>query len=375
MCVIIERTQIVVTVLLVIVVLAAGCVPLPPPPAPEPTATVEVPTPALPPPPPPPPTAVPGLAPEQLMNGVYLSEFVPDGKVTLTAGKFETSTGPAPMQKITVVLMEPMASGDLDGDGMADAAVILSTNTGGTGAFRDLHAVLNRDGQPVHAAAIPLGDRVQIKTLTIQHGAIVVDMLTHGPKDGLCCPTMAVVHTYRLEGNSLVLRPVAQRPTIRLAATVPVSPTLAVSPAITITPTAIITPTIVITPTRSITPTVAITPTIVITPTRSITPTILITSPREGETVASGAVVSGTVAPTPAGQTVGYQVVAGSSGQVIGSGTLPVKGEVGQKGTFAAPIQFRRGQEQAGRLEVMVLDPATGKPLARAVVNVRLADK
>jgi hypothetical protein len=66
-----------------------------------------------------------------------------------------------------------------------------------------------------------LGDRVQIKSLTIQSGAIIVDLMTHGPKDSLCCPTMEVVRTYLLQGKSLFLNSNVQRPTIHLATATP----------------------------------------------------------------------------------------------------------------------------------------------------------
>lgn len=168
--------------------------------------------------------APPSLTLEQLQNGVYLSDLVQDGKVTLTNGRFK---GPVAGTKFkaTVTLAPQIASGDLNGDGLFDAAVILATNTGGTGIFRDLHAVLNQQGQAVDAAAIVLGDRVQIKSLAIQEGEIVVDMMTHGPKDALCCPTVEVVQTYKLQGNNLVLLSVVQKPTIQLAATAVISPT------------------------------------------------------------------------------------------------------------------------------------------------------
>lgn len=168
--------------------------------------------------------APPSLTLEQLQNGTYLSDLVQGGKVTLTDGRFE---GPIAGTKFkaTVTLSPQIASGDLNGDGLFDAAVILATNTGGTGIFRDLHAMLNREGQAVDVAAIVLGDRVQIKSLAIQEGEIVVDMMMHGPKDGLCCPTVEVVQTYKLQGHNLILLSVVQKPTIRLAATAVASPT------------------------------------------------------------------------------------------------------------------------------------------------------
>ncbi|MCX7669319.1 MAG: hypothetical protein N2439_04525 [Anaerolineae bacterium] len=204
----------------VIVLLVASACVLPPPPV-EPTAAVEAPT-------APPPTvpAPPALTLDQLQNGVYRVDAAPGGKVTLANGRFETATGAGATQKITVALAEQIASGDLNGDGLFDAAVILATNTGGTGVFKDLHVVLNRAGQAVDAAAMPLGDRVQIKALTIQDNRIVVDLVTHGPKDPSCCPTVEVVQTYQLQGEALVLLSIVQKPTIRLEATTAVSPTL-----------------------------------------------------------------------------------------------------------------------------------------------------
>lgn len=205
--------------MLVSAFVCAACV-LPPLPE-EPTVVAETPT-------VPAPTVapLPSLTLDQLQNGVYLVDVAPTGKVTLVNGRFEAATGAGTTQKITVALAEQIASGDLNGDGRLDAAVILATNTGGTGVFKDLHVVLNREGQAVDVAAMPLGDRVQIKALTIQDDMIVVDMITHGPKDALCCPTVQVVQTYRLQGEALVLLSIVQKPSIRLEATTVVSPAL-----------------------------------------------------------------------------------------------------------------------------------------------------
>jgi heat shock protein HslJ len=49
-----------------------------------------------------------------------------------------------------------------------------------------------------------LGDRVQINTLSVEDGEIVVDMTMHGPEDPMCCPTQQVVQTYELRDNGLV---------------------------------------------------------------------------------------------------------------------------------------------------------------------------
>ena len=54
-------------------------------------------------------------------------------------------------------MMDLVAFGDLDGDGIWDAAVVLEANGGGSGTFRSLEAVVNEDGAPVHVASRPAG--------------------------------------------------------------------------------------------------------------------------------------------------------------------------------------------------------------------------
>jgi hypothetical protein len=105
----------------------------------------------------------------------------------------------------TVTLMNYVAAGDLTGDGTPEVAVVLATSTGGTGVFRDLAVVEVQNGKPVNVAVTPLGDRVKIKSLTIQNGAVVVDMLTQGPHDPMVNPTQEIVQTYKLQGDQLVL--------------------------------------------------------------------------------------------------------------------------------------------------------------------------
>ena len=51
---------------------------------------------------------------------------------------------------------------------------------------------------------LAVGDRVQIKGLSVAGNEIVVEMVTHGPDDAMCCPTQDTVQTYALEGQELV---------------------------------------------------------------------------------------------------------------------------------------------------------------------------
>jgi hypothetical protein len=143
------------------------------------------------------------LTEESLKNAEYQGIY-PDA-VKLTEGQYEGQPfveGGA--SRPTVVFTEPFALGDLDGDGVEDAAVLLVEDSGGSGSFVYLAAVLNRDGQPENVATTLLGDRAQVEELSIDSGQIGVKMLTHGPDDPMCCPSQESQATYTLEGSELV---------------------------------------------------------------------------------------------------------------------------------------------------------------------------
>ena len=67
-----------------------------------------------------------------------------------------------------------------------------------------LCAVINDQGQPKNVGRTDLGDRVKINSLNIQAGKIIIDMVTHGPNDPACCPTVKSIATYVLVGDKLV---------------------------------------------------------------------------------------------------------------------------------------------------------------------------
>jgi heat shock protein HslJ len=189
---------------LLILVAVTACAAPSPTATPEPTAT-PVPTDTPVPLPTATSTPVPSLTLEMLQNATYPSEWEKSGTITLTDGRYEGEPfveGGA--SRLVVTLIEPVAFGDLDDDGVDDAAVILAANAGGSGTFISLEAVRNEGGEPVHLASYPLGDRVRIESLAIEGGQIVLEMITHGPNDPMCCPTQQVVRTYALRGGELV---------------------------------------------------------------------------------------------------------------------------------------------------------------------------
>jgi heat shock protein HslJ len=187
--------------------------------APTPTVTTEPTVPPVPTDTPvPPPTATPTSVPptltptpvtpltlEMLQNTTYPSEWEESGTITLTDGRYEGEPFvEGGVSRLVVTLIEPVAFGDLDDDGVEDAAVILASNAGGSGTFIDLTAVLNQHGMPKPVATTSLGDRARIQSMTIESGQIVLEMITQGPDDPMCCPTQQVVETYALRRDELV---------------------------------------------------------------------------------------------------------------------------------------------------------------------------
>jgi heat shock protein HslJ len=146
----------------------------------------------------------PALAVEALANATYQSQYTKSGEATLVDGEYREQAAPGSATETVVMLTEHMAVVELE-DGQPAAAVILVTDPGGSGTFYDLHVLIASDGEPTDIATAFLGDRVQIDSLSVnEDGVIAVDMITHGPDDPLCCPTLHVLQTYVVQRGELV---------------------------------------------------------------------------------------------------------------------------------------------------------------------------
>lgn len=123
----------------------------------------------------------------------------------LKDGEYVAGTDSGGAEYARLSLLDLFAFGDLNQDGVKDAAVLISQNFGGTGVFVSVNAVLNEAGQPRHAATYWVDDRPQIKALEIRDGGIFLDAVVHSFDDPACCPELAVTRTLILEGASLTL--------------------------------------------------------------------------------------------------------------------------------------------------------------------------
>jgi len=154
--------------------------------------------------PPPVATAQPartGLTDERLMNAEYLSPLL-QVPVSLVDGAY---SGRVDGMEHHVAVLPGIQYGDLNGDGIEDAALILSEDTGGSGVFTSLVVVFSREGQFAQAPGVMIDDRPVIKELAIADGVVRLKALVHAPNDPAIDPTTSMNGEYSLLSRRVVL--------------------------------------------------------------------------------------------------------------------------------------------------------------------------
>ncbi len=129
-----------------------------------------------------------------------------DKTVKLADGKYTAGSG---QDYISAQMLTPLAFGDVNGDGIDDAVVLIAENGGGSGTFVSLVVMGNQGGQPVQTSATLIDDRPVINGLKIDQGKIILDAVIHGDQDPMCCPSLPVSETFRLTNGVLLLRRLA----------------------------------------------------------------------------------------------------------------------------------------------------------------------
>jgi len=131
-------------------------------------------------------------------TGIY------DQAVKLSAGEYVGQPFEEGGASLPTVTLQGVTAGDLNQDGLDDAVVLLAENSGGSGTFIYLAAVLNNNGDLLNTSTISLGDRVRVQSIQVVDGKILVSLLAHAPEDPLCCPTQKVEKTYLVDTGQLI---------------------------------------------------------------------------------------------------------------------------------------------------------------------------
>lgn len=148
------------------------------------------------------PSPPPIITLQELQSANFPADLLDRALVRLDQGRFppaDSSGEPI----ATLDLAEPVAIA-APGPGVARAAVVVRESGGGTGMFSWLHLLERREGPPRVVASAYLGDRVDLVSLQLSGDTVTVRLVTQGPTDPLCCPTMEVVKRFVREGAELV---------------------------------------------------------------------------------------------------------------------------------------------------------------------------
>ena len=128
--------------------------------------------------------------PVTLRNGAYTGEpFVPGGVS-------------APNVRL---ISDQFLIADFDDDGIEDAAVLLTENSGGSGTHIYLAIVTDTGGTLSNVATQDLGDRVRIGSITSRKSTLLLDMVVAGPGEPMCCPAARVRNAYSYRNGELML--------------------------------------------------------------------------------------------------------------------------------------------------------------------------
>lgn len=133
---------------------------------------------------------------ERLSNLTYQLEILDSMSVQLSDGVYEDEPN-----RISVFWSDTYALGALQGE--PAAAVILTANTGGSGIFSMLALVQEQDGELVNVASTLVGDRVRFNSITMVDDLIVLDFVTQGPDEPLCCATQRTLARFALQDGQL----------------------------------------------------------------------------------------------------------------------------------------------------------------------------
>lgn len=94
--------------------------------------------------------------------------------ITLKNGVSEIPAAPGSASKITTRYFGNSVKGDFDGDGTGDVAFLVTQDTGGSGTFYYVTALLNTKNGKVGVPAILLGDRIAPQSTSLENGNIIV---------------------------------------------------------------------------------------------------------------------------------------------------------------------------------------------------------
>jgi heat shock protein HslJ len=126
--------------------------------------------------------------------------------ITLENGRWEGEpSAPDSASRPVVSLVGDFSLfGDLNGDGVDEATVLLSSTDGGSGSFLHLGVMARQGHEVVNLATALLGDRVMVRSGSVAGGVLSLHVVQHGETDPACCPGELFTRSWQLTGDELV---------------------------------------------------------------------------------------------------------------------------------------------------------------------------
>lgn len=141
---------------------------------------------------------------EEIKNRVENTTYqIGKDLITLKDGVSETQLPNSSAIVKTRIFGEPVY-GDLNGDGIDDAGLMLSYESGGSGTFYYTASAINYNGDFQGINAILLGDRIAPQTIEIRDGILIANYAERKPTDPMTTqPSIGVSKYMRFEGGVL----------------------------------------------------------------------------------------------------------------------------------------------------------------------------
>jgi hypothetical protein len=136
------------------------------------------------------------------LNFTYVLE---DEKVTLTDGVSTQDIVPGSAEKLETTVFEKPAIGDLNKDNKNDSSLLLVQDSGGTGLFFYLVAVVSDVGVVKNTNSIFIGDRIDPVSILIENGKIKLSFIDRGTDEPMTAePTIKITKYFEVKNNILM---------------------------------------------------------------------------------------------------------------------------------------------------------------------------
>jgi hypothetical protein len=136
---------------------------------------------------------------------LFTESYIKNATFTIEEKTFKLQNGEYKEGTKYTAGISNIVMGDLNKDGKKDAVAIINNQTGGTGSFYYLVAILNKDDKPEYVASQLLGDRIAVDSLKIENNVINLDIKDHAKGTPMAAePDLEKSLNYELSNNKLV---------------------------------------------------------------------------------------------------------------------------------------------------------------------------